>query len=96
MKGMNEFSLKMSIKNFTFLINLYFRKKIRAKEIIADGFTDSFQLKPEEIMILRGSGSATSNLSDEIDERFFTILDKVKRIHQDSKILLMSNQQTTG
>jgi len=77
-------------------MNIFFRfnrKQIEVKESIANKFIDTFQLKSEEVMIIRGSG--TSNTED-IDERFFEVLEKVKKIHENSKILLTNNQHITG
>lgn len=56
---------------------------------------ESLKLKPEEIIILRGSGS-TGSISEEFDERFFKVLERVKKIHEDSKLLLKSDQHALG
>jgi hypothetical protein len=74
-------------------LSTFYSKQIQVKEAIAKGFIDAFQLKAEEVMIIRGSG--TSNTED-IDERFFEVLNKVKKIHENSKILLTNNQHITG
>uniref|UniRef100_UPI00398F4D9C conserved oligomeric Golgi complex subunit 6 isoform X2 n=1 Tax=Pristiophorus japonicus TaxID=55135 RepID=UPI00398F4D9C len=64
------------------------RLEIRAE--VADAFLSKFQLKADELNILRGSREGP------ITEDFFKALRKVKLIHSDVKILLRTNQQTAG
>lgn len=65
-------------------------QKIQMKQEVVQAFLDAFQLKPEEIKILRGTRDGT------LDESFFKALARVKKIHSDCKVLLRSNQQTAG
>ncbi|XP_033109171.1 conserved oligomeric Golgi complex subunit 6-like [Anneissia japonica] len=64
------------------------RLEMRAK--VADAFLGKYQLKPEELKVLRGTRDGR------LHEDFFKALARVKQIHQDCKILLRTNQQTAG
>ncbi|XP_077340322.1 conserved oligomeric Golgi complex subunit 6 [Lithobates pipiens] len=64
------------------------RLEIRAQ--VANAFLEKFQLTSEEMSILRGSHEGP------LTEEFFKVLDKVKQIHNDVKVLLRTNQQTAG
>eukprot|EP00112_Aurelia_sp_Birch-Aquarium-sp1_P010006 Seg2159.4 transcript_id=Seg2159.4/GoldUCD/mRNA.D3Y31 product="Conserved oligomeric Golgi complex subunit 6" protein_id=Seg2159.4/GoldUCD/D3Y31 len=66
------------------------RKRVEVHAKIADAFLERFQLKPEEIKVLRGSRGVS------ITEDFFKALERAKKIHQDCKILLRSKQQRAG
>ncbi|XP_067127837.1 conserved oligomeric Golgi complex subunit 6 [Centruroides vittatus] len=65
-------------------------QKIQMKQEVVQAFLNTFQLKPEEVLILRGTRDGGLN------EDFFKVLSKVKKLHNDCKILLRSNQQTAG
>ncbi|XP_061916872.1 conserved oligomeric Golgi complex subunit 6 [Entelurus aequoreus] len=64
------------------------RLEVRAQ--VARAFLAKFQLSNEEMSTLRGSRDAP------ITEAFFKALSRVKRIHEDVKVLLRTNQQTAG
>nr|XP_057936239.1 conserved oligomeric Golgi complex subunit 6 isoform X1 [Doryrhamphus excisus] len=64
------------------------RLEVRAQ--VAQAFLAKFQLSNEEMSTLRGARDAP------ITEDFFTALSRVKRIHEDVKVLLRTNQQTAG
>ncbi|KAM4700591.1 conserved oligomeric Golgi complex subunit 6 [Discoglossus pictus] len=64
------------------------RLEIRAQ--VADAFLAKFQLTSDEINILRGCRDGP------LTEDFFKVLERVKQIHNDVKLLLRTNQQTAG
>ncbi|KAM8903272.1 conserved oligomeric Golgi complex subunit 6 [Spinachia spinachia] len=64
------------------------RLELRAQ--VAQAFLAKFQLSNEEMARLRGDRDAP------ITEDFFKALSRVKRIHEDVKVLLRTNQQTAG
>ncbi|XP_068121136.1 conserved oligomeric Golgi complex subunit 6 [Hyperolius riggenbachi] len=64
------------------------RLEIRAQ--VANAFLEKFQLTSDEMSILRGTHEGP------LTEEFFKVLDKVKQIHNDVKVLLRTNQQTAG
>ncbi|XP_041348478.1 conserved oligomeric Golgi complex subunit 6-like [Gigantopelta aegis] len=66
------------------------RQKLEMKVQVADAFLSKFQLKPEEIKILRGTRDG------QLHKDFFSALGRVKQIHTDCKVLLRTNQQTAG
>lgn len=63
---------------------------LHMKAQVADAFLTKFQLRPEEAKALRGTRDGS------IHQDFFQALDKVKKIHNDCKVLLRTNQQTAG
>lgn len=66
---------------------------INCKQVLLNRFIEKFQLTNEEQAFLN------TNKTDEIqvNEYFFKLFDKIKRIHTDAKIILFeSNYQTTG
>ncbi|CAG2197586.1 COD2 [Mytilus edulis] len=63
---------------------------LHMKAQVADAFLAKFQLKPEEVKALRGTRDGSIHLD------FFQALEKVKKIHNDCKVLLRTNQQTAG
>ncbi|CAG5126682.1 unnamed protein product [Candidula unifasciata] len=65
-------------------------QKLQVKEQVAHAFLDKFQLKPEEVKILRGTRDGA------LQPEFFKALARVKQIHSDCKILLRTNHQTAG
>ncbi|KAK7496642.1 hypothetical protein BaRGS_00012049 [Batillaria attramentaria] len=65
-------------------------QKLHMKQEVAAAFLEKFQLKLEEIKILRGARDGA------LHEDFFKALARVKQIHSDCKILLRTNQQTAG
>ena len=56
------------------------------KEVIT-AFISRYHVTPQQAAVLKRS--------DQMDPEFFTVLDRVKSIHQDCKILLQTHQ-TTG
>lgn len=56
------------------------------KEVIT-AFISRYHVSPQQAAVLKRS--------DDIDTEFFTVLDRVRTIHQDCKILLQTHQ-TTG
>lgn len=65
-------------------------KKLQLQSEVAEAFLTKFQLKPEEAKVFKNARDG--NLTDD----FFYILEKVKQIHCDVKVLLRTNQQTAG
>lgn len=65
-------------------------KKLQMKSEVVDAFLNKFQLKPEEAKVFRRARDGN------IHADFFTILDKVQKIHSDVKVLLRTNHQTAG
>ncbi|KFM60113.1 Conserved oligomeric Golgi complex subunit 6, partial [Stegodyphus mimosarum] len=65
-------------------------QKIQMKQEVAQAFLDTFHLTPEEVKVLRGSREGV------LDENFFQALAKVKKIHNNCKVLLRISQQTAG
>ncbi|XP_015782944.1 conserved oligomeric Golgi complex subunit 6 [Tetranychus urticae] len=73
------------------------RKTVDIQQAIVDKFLDRFHLKPHEIAILKGLPSKEDPHQPlPMTETFFELLGKCRQIHEDSKILLSSSQQTTG
>jgi len=72
------------------------RKQAQDRQIIASGFTEKFHLKANELALLKGLGHQDEHQDIVIDDHFFDILEKVRKIHEDSKMLLKSKQQITG
>ncbi|XP_053564378.1 conserved oligomeric Golgi complex subunit 6 [Bombina bombina] len=64
------------------------RLEIRAQ--VADAFLAKFQLTSDEMNVLRGSREGP------LTAEFFKVLERVKQIHNDVKLLLRTNQQTAG
>ncbi|XP_076347341.1 conserved oligomeric Golgi complex subunit 6 [Tachypleus tridentatus] len=64
--------------------------RIQMRQEVVQAFLDTFQLKPEEVKVLQETRDG------HLDENFFKVLAKVKRIHKDCKVLLRSNKQTAG
>nr|XP_039255878.1 conserved oligomeric Golgi complex subunit 6-like [Styela clava] len=65
-------------------------KKLQLRSEVVGAFLGKFQLKPEEAKIFRGARDGN------IHPEFFTVLEKVQKIHNDVKVLLRTNQQTAG
>ena len=62
-------------------------RNLEMRKVVVNSFLLKFQLSDEEVGILVGGG---------IDEKMFTVLQRVKRIHEDCKILLRTSQQRVG
>lgn len=65
--------------------------RLERNHALAKALLDHFQLRPEEIRVLHGS---PKNLT--IEEGFYATLDKLRRIHDDCKHLVRSQQPTAG
>ncbi|UYV83028.1 COG6 [Cordylochernes scorpioides] len=65
------------------------RQQVEQRLQVTQAFLNHFQLTTEEAQLLRDTRAP-------LDEGFFKVLEKVKRIHTDCKLLLRSNQQTAG
>ncbi|KAK2156367.1 hypothetical protein LSH36_215g03002 [Paralvinella palmiformis] len=65
-------------------------QKLQLRSQVADAFLAKFQLKQEEIQILRGTRDGS------LHPEFFSALARVKQIHNDCKVLLRTNHQTAG
>ena len=62
-------------------------RTLEMREIIVEAFLERFQLSKEEVGVLLGGA---------VGEGLFTVLQRVKRIHEDCKLLLRSSQQRVG
>ena len=60
---------------------------LEMKEVVVNGFLKQFQFTKEEVGVLLGGA---------VGEDLFTVLQRVKRIHEDCKLLLRSSQQRVG
>ncbi|KAJ8030190.1 Conserved oligomeric Golgi complex subunit 6 [Holothuria leucospilota] len=65
-------------------------QKLDMRAKVADAFLAKYQLKTEEVRVLRGTREG------HLHEDFFQALNRVKQIHNDCKVLLRTNQQTAG
>lgn len=65
-------------------------QRIQLQQSVVSSFLEAFQLKPEELKALRG------NRDGSLDKNFFSALERAKKIHDDCKVLLRTNQQTAG
>lgn len=77
------------------LINQTTKLKLESQRLhqrceVAQAFLDTFQLKPEETKVLRGGRDGS------LDDDFFRVLARIKKIHNDCKVLLRSSQATAG
>lgn len=66
------------------------RKQLEIQSEITETFLDKYQLKPQELKVLRVGKDAV------VTEEFFNALARTKQIHNDCKMLLRSKQQTAG
>ncbi|KAL9105219.1 MAG: hypothetical protein Q9227_009561 [Pyrenula ochraceoflavens] len=62
---------------------------VRTKQNILDAFKERFIMSPNEVHYLVSS-------SEPVDELFFRLLDRVKRIHRDCEVLLGTENQRLG
>lgn len=60
---------------------------LEMKEAVVTAFLTKFQLTKEEVGVLQGGV---------VGEEMFSVLQRVKRVHEDCKILLRSSQQRVG
>ncbi|XP_053213539.1 conserved oligomeric Golgi complex subunit 6-like [Panonychus citri] len=72
-------------------------KTVDIQQAIVDKFLEKFHLTAQEIAILRGLPSRDDpHHQPPMTETFFSLLEKCRQIHEDSKTLLTTSQQTTG
>ncbi|XP_064457671.1 conserved oligomeric Golgi complex subunit 6-like [Ornithodoros turicata] len=65
-------------------------QRLQQRYEVSQAFLDTFQLKPEELKVLRGGRDGS------LDDNFFLVLARIKKIHSDCKVLLRSSQATAG
>jgi hypothetical protein len=65
------------------------QKDAQAKEVLLSAFAAHFVVPEEEIVVLTSS-------AEPVDDEFFRVLRKVKRIHGDCELLLASENQRVG
>ncbi|ROT67141.1 putative conserved oligomeric Golgi complex subunit 6 [Penaeus vannamei] len=66
-------------------------QKLRMQEEVALAFVKTFQLTPEEVLIIKGSSREAP-----ITQEFFTVLDKTQKIRNNTKFLLQTGHQKTA
>lgn len=66
-------------------------QKLRMQEEVALAFVKTFQLTPEEVLIIKGSSREAP-----ITQEFFTVLDKTQKIRSNTKFLLQTGHQKTA
>ncbi|XP_047491145.1 conserved oligomeric Golgi complex subunit 6-like isoform X2 [Penaeus chinensis] len=66
-------------------------QKLRMEEEVALAFVKTFQLTPEEVLIIKGSSREAP-----ITQEFFTVLDKTQKIRNNTKFLLQTGHQKTA
>lgn len=65
------------------------KKEVETKEALLSAFTAHFVVSEEDVLVLTSS-------AETLDDRFFRILNRVKRIHSDCEVLLSSENQRAG
>jgi hypothetical protein len=65
------------------------KKDVETKEALLSAFTAHFVVSEEDVLVLTSS-------AETLDDRFFRILSRVKRIHSDCEVLLASENQRAG
>lgn len=65
------------------------KQDLETKKALLNAFNQHFIVSEDELMLL-------TNTSDPVDERFFTILKKVKQIYTDCQILLGNDNERLG
>lgn len=74
-------------------------KVLDMRSKVVSTFLEKFQLTPQQLQVLAGPsvGSAhTGTGHRQIDAEFFKVMNRVKEIHEDSKVLLHMNKQQAG
>ncbi|XP_042874667.1 conserved oligomeric Golgi complex subunit 6-like isoform X1 [Penaeus japonicus] len=66
-------------------------QKLHMQEEVALAFVKTFQLTPEEVLIIKGSSREAP-----ITQEFFTVLDKTQKIRNNTKYLLQTGHQKTA
>ncbi|KAI9820865.1 MAG: Golgi transport complex subunit 6 [Thelocarpon impressellum] len=65
------------------------RRQVEVKQQILDAFNAHFTLSEDELRTL-------TSIAEPVDDHFFNVLAKVKRIHDDCQVLLGTEDQTLG
>ncbi len=65
------------------------RQQVDTKQKLLDAFTAHFIMSDEDLLLLTSS-------AEPLDDRFFTILERSQRIHNDCQVLLGSENQRLG
>lgn len=65
------------------------KKEVETKQQLLDAFNKHFIISDEDLTILTSSAAP-------VDDRFFTVLARLKGIHKDCQVLLGSSNQTLG
>lgn len=65
------------------------KQDVETKEALLSAFTAHFVVSEEDVLILTSS-------AEPLDDRFFGVLSRVKRIHSDCEVLLASENQRAG
>ncbi|KAF8250215.1 oligomeric Golgi complex subunit 6 [Wilcoxina mikolae CBS 423.85] len=65
------------------------KKVIEGKQMLLSAFTDHFTISEDDIVALTSS-------AEPVDDRFFSVLQNVKRIHNDCQVLLASGNDRVG
>lgn len=68
-------------------------RELEMQSGVVSAFLEKFQLTPEEREVISGSYQAQTST---IDDRFFTVMQRVRGIHEDCKVLLRTSQQRAG
>lgn len=65
------------------------KQDVESKEALLLAFTTHFAISGEDVLILTSS-------AEPLDDRFFRILSRVKRVHSDCEVLLANENQKAG
>ncbi|KAA8898822.1 oligomeric Golgi complex subunit 6 [Sphaerosporella brunnea] len=65
------------------------KKVVGDKQVLLSAFTEHFTVPEEDIVLLTSS-------AEPVDDRFFQVLQNVKRIHTDCQVLLASGNERVG
>ena len=65
------------------------RRQVEVKQQLLDAFNAHFTVSQDELQTL-------TSLDEPVDENYFAVLQKVKRVHKDCQVLLGSEDQTLG
>ncbi|KAF8536237.1 oligomeric Golgi complex subunit 6 [Trichophaea hybrida] len=65
------------------------KKEIEDKQVLLSAFTDHFTISEDDIVALTSS-------AEPVDDRFFSVFQNVKRIHNDCQVLLASGNDRVG
>jgi conserved oligomeric Golgi complex subunit 6 len=65
------------------------KQEVETKEQLLNAFNKHFVLSDEDLTVL-------TNSTEQVDSRFFEVLNRVKQIHKDCEVLLGSEDQTLG